>query len=251
MTSDGSFVTVEVQGKGAVLTLDSPANRNALSRPLVADMVEILESFRHSDEVRAVVLTATGTTFCSGADLSDPPVGTGPGSYSHLLALLWEYPKPVIAAVNGHVRAGGLGLLAVSDISFAVPASTFAFTEVRIGVAPAMISVVCLRKMTPASGARYLLTGEKFGAAEAVGCGLVGSLTDDLPGSVATLLADFALCEPQALAATRGLLHRIPDLPVEQGFAEAAVLAEKLFGSEAAAEGIAAFKEKRPPRWAL
>ena len=236
---------------GAIVMIDSPSNRNALSRAVVEGVCSHLEAARSDDAVRAVVLTGSGGTFCAGADLTAPPVSAGPGSFEELLRTLWEYPKPIIVAVNGHVRAGGLGLVACGDIVVCASAATFAFSEVRIGVAPAMISVLCLRRMTPISSARYMLTGEVFTAVDALRAGLVTSMasSDDLPKVVDGHLDDLALCEPGALAATRSLLREVPQRGVVDGLAWAQEISAALFASPAAAEGIAAFKGKRKPSW--
>lgn len=248
-----SLVHREDRAGGAVLTLDSPNNRNALSRQLVGELDGHLRDAGNDPAVRAVAITATGRTFCAGADLADPPVQSGPGSFPDVLRRLWDYPKPVAAAVNGHVRAGGLGLVAAADVALAVRASTFAFTEVRLGLSPAVISVLCLRRMTPVSAARYFLTGEQFGPDDAVAAGLIGRVVDDdlLVGETDALLGTFGSCEPNALRVTRDLLHAVPLMDVETGFARTQEISEALFASEAAAEGIASFREKRPPAWAL
>ncbi len=237
----------------AVLTLDSPANRNALSRQLVGELGDHLASAASDPDVRAVALTATGNTFCAGADLKDPPVQRGSGSFGDVLLQLWDYPKPVVVAINGHVRAGGLGLVAAADVSLCVESSTYSFTEVRLGLVPALISVLCLRKMSPSSASRYLLTAEQFGPPDAVACGLVGSVVDT--GSLETeldrVLDGFRQCEPEALRVTRDLLRRVPTMDVTDGLDYAAGVSEAFFGTEAGAEGIAAFREKRAPRWAV
>lgn len=237
---------------GAVVTLDSPANRNALSKQLVEELDGHLADAAGDPAVRAVVLTATGRTFCAGADLSDPPMQSGPGSFADVLRRLWDYPKPVVAAVNGHVRAGGFGLVAAADVAVAVRSATFAFTEVRIGVAPAVISVLCLRRMTPVAAARYLLTGEQFGSDEAAAAGLVSQVVEDqaLDAGVDSLLDALRAGEPEALRVTRALLHTVPMMDVEAGFAHTQEISQAMFASEAATEGIAAFREKRPPSWA-
>lgn len=235
-----------------MLVLDSPANRNALSRQLVGELADHLAAAAADPAVRAVAVTGTGGTFCSGADLTDPPVQHGPGSFASVLSTLMQYPKPVVAAVNGHVRAGGLGLVAAADVVISRESASFAFTEVRLGLVPAMIAVPCLRKMTAAAAARYLLTGERFGPAEAVAAGLVGSVVadDGLNGALGELLDGFRQCEPAALAATRELLRAVPAMDVPSGMEYARAVSERFFSSAAAAEGIASFKEKRPPRWA-
>ncbi len=237
----------------AVLTLDSPANRNALSRRLVAEMIGHLADVAADPTVRAVAITATGNTFCAGADLSDPPVQDGPGSFGELLLALWEHPKPVVVAVNGHVRAGGFGLLAAADVAVSVETATFCFSEVRLGLVPALISVLCLRKMNPSAASRYLLTGETFDPETAMRCGLVGSVVADgeLEPALDGLLDLFRTCEPGALEATRELMRQVPSMDVASGLGYAAGISAAFFGTETGAEGIAAFREKRPPRWAV
>jgi len=241
------------RGGGAILMLDSPSNRNALSGALLGELGRHIEAARSDPAVRAIVLSGRGSTFCAGADLSDPPVKSGSGSFSGILESLWTYPKPVIVAINGHARAGGLGLVACGDIVVCAQCATFAFSEVRIGVAPAMISVLCLRKMAPSAAARFMLTGEVFSPDQARQAGLVDSVVagEDLFSAVDAHLAELSLCEPVALAVTRSLLREVPSRGVHEGLSWAQEVSEELFASPAAAEGIAAFKEKRKPHWAL
>ena len=237
----------------AVLVLDSPANRNALSRALIAELRRHLADVAADASIRAVAITATGTSFCSGADLADPPEPRGAGSYADVLQTLWDFPKPVVAAVNGHVRAGGIGLVAAADVVLGAASATFAFTEVRIGVAPAVVAVLCQRKMTAASASRYLLTGESFDAAAAMAAGLVSELVPapDLTPALDRLLGDLRWAEPEALRVTRDLMRRLPGMDVASGFEHAAAVSEAMFASPGAAEGIAAFREKRRPEWAV
>ncbi|HET6966321.1 MAG TPA: enoyl-CoA hydratase-related protein [Acidimicrobiales bacterium] len=251
--TEETVVRREDRAGSAVLILDSPANRNALSRALVGQLREHLAAVAGDPSVRAVALTGTGGTFCAGADLKDPPVQQGGGSFPDVVQTLWDFPKPVVVAVNGHVRAGGLGLLAAADVAICVESATFAFTEVRLGLVPAIISVLCLRRMTPSAASRYFLTGEKFDATDAVGAGLIGDIVPDgaLDGALDDLLATFRLCEPEALRITRDLMRRIPTMDVTAGIEYAQGVTEAMFGSEQAAEGIASFREKRPPRWAV
>ncbi len=139
--------------------------------------------------MRAVVSGHTGGTFCAGADLAEA-ARRDPGDVAvdrareltHLLRRILKLPMPVIAAVDGHVRAGGLGLVGACDIAVAGPASTFALTEARIGVAPSIISLTLLPKMTARAAGRYFLTGEKFGAVEAADIGLITIAADDVAG---------------------------------------------------------------------
>ncbi len=148
------------------LTLDSPANRNALSARLLEQLEEALRDATSDAAVRAVVLTGSGTVFCSGADLSERGAAA-PSRMPAILTSMVESPVPVIARVNGHARAGGLGLIAAADMAVAAEGSTFAFTEVKVGVAPAMILVPALRVVDRRFLTRATLTGERFSAAEA------------------------------------------------------------------------------------
>ncbi len=137
----------ERRGHAAWITLDSPENRNALSAPLVRELGDHLKAAIADAEVRVIVVTGNGPAFCAGADLKDPGGavtrgGDEPNPFVEILKLMFEGPKPVIAAVNGHAFGGGLGLVAAADIAIAVSTAKFSFSEVRLGLIPAMISVV-------------------------------------------------------------------------------------------------------------
>jgi len=252
-----TLVVYAVDGPVARLTLDSPHNRNAMSSTLVRQLTDALRRASEDPNVRAVVLTHTGNTFCAGADLSEAtgsdPQAAAAGRAHDLAALLRSIvtcPMPVIGAIDGHVRAGGMGLVGACDIVVAGPRSTFALTEVRIGVAPAIISLTLLPKLAPRAAARYYLTGETFDARRAADIGLVTITADDVGFAVDSLAAELAKASPQGLAASKALTTA----SVLAGFdADAARLAEesaKLFVSEEAREGMLSFLEKRPPRWA-
>lgn len=241
----------------ARLTLNSPHNRNALSTQLVSELHQGLRAAVADPAVRMVVLTHTGGTFCAGADLSEAgggdPFETTVGRARELTALLrtiLEAPLPVIGAINGHVRAGGLGLVGACDIVVAGPSSSFALTEARIGVAPAVISLTLLPKMSARAAARYYLTGQTFDAGEAAAIGLITMAADDLAAAVAAVVADVAKASPQGLAASKALTAAA----VLEGFdrdAERLVVdSARLFLSEEAKEGMLAFLQKRPPSWA-
>ena len=169
-----------------------------------------------------------------------------------ILTAIVESPVPVIARVNGHARAGGLGLIAAADIAVAAAASTFAFTEVRVGVAPAMILVPALRVMDPRFLARLTLTGDRFSAGEAAAAGLLTAAVDDdtaLDAWVAALVDALRKAAPGAVRATKELLRALPGRGWAEGLAEAARTSAELFAGPEAAEGMAAFLEKRRPAW--
>ena len=250
--TDTELVHRATDGGIATITLDSPRNRNALSRQLVADLTDRLHVAATAPDLRAVVLTHTGTTFCAGADLSEASTGPMTGTASGLLALLRlivETPQPVIASIDGNVRAGGVGLLGACDIVVAGPRSSFAITEARLGLAAAVISVTVLPRLDERSAARYYLTGATFDAAEAQRIGLVTIATDDLDGAVATLTADLRKASPQGLVASKRLANREVREAIERHGEEMVELSARLFASEEAHEGMTAFLERRAPRW--
>ncbi|WP_217171355.1 enoyl-CoA hydratase family protein [Streptomyces sp. AC512_CC834] len=230
------------------LTLDSPHNRNALSAALVHDLADALTEAGEDPGVRAVVLTHTGNTFSAGADLRDPP---DPDALVALFRQIAEVPKPVVARVAGHVRAGGLGLLAACDIAAASHPSTFAFTEVRIGVAPAVISLTLLPRTDPRALARYYLTGERFDAAEAARIGLVTAAGDDVDAVLAPVLDGVRRASPQGLAETKRLLTARVLEAFDRDAADLTALSARLFASPQAREGMTAFLERRDPEWVV
>ncbi|MFJ4472948.1 enoyl-CoA hydratase family protein [Streptomyces sp. NPDC089424] len=230
------------------LTLDSPDNRNALSAALVGELAAALADSGKDDDVRAVLLTHTGNTFCAGADLRDPP---DPDALVHLLRQITELPRPVVARVTGHVRAGGLGLLGACDIAAASTTATFAFTEVRIGVAPAVISLPLLPRTDPRALARYYLTGERFDAAEAARIGLLTAAGDDADAVLEPILDGLRRSSPQALAETKRLLTAKVLQTFDRDAAQLTALSARMFASADAREGMTAFLERRDPPWVL
>ena len=251
MTSD-SPLQVEVSHGVATLTLDSPANRNALSRAMRGRLRTALTEALADDGVRVVVLDHTGRVFCSGMDLSE---ATGSGAedqgvreFPELLSIIWSAAKPVVAVVRGPARAGGVGLLAACDVVVAGTSATFAFSEVRLGVVPAVISAVVLPRMVPHVAHRLLLTGQVFDADTAARGGLVDLVVPDadVDGEVRAQLVHLTAGSPSALAETKRLLRaRAPELR----FDELLEISARFFAGEEGQEGIAAFREKRPARW--
>lgn len=230
------------------LTLDSPANRNALSAGLVGELRAGLAAAAADPAARAVVLTHTGTTFCAGADLKSP---CDPADFLALLREVAGLPKPVLARVTGHVRAGGLGLLGACDIAAAGPQSSYAFTETHLGLAPAVISMPLLPRLDPRAAARYFLTAERFDAAEAVRIGLLTLHAEDVDEALAPVLAGLRKASPQGLAATKALTAAAVRETLDRDGDRLAELSAGLFASAEAREGITARFERRDPSWAL
>jgi enoyl-CoA hydratase len=230
------------------LSLDATGTRNALSGALVSGLASALADCAADADVRAVVLTHSGNTFSAGADLRDPPE---PDALVGLLRQIVELPRPVVARVTGHVRAGGLGLLAACDLAAASTTATFAFTEVRIGVAPAVISLPVIPRTDPRALARYYLTGERFDPAEAVRLGLLTTAGEDVDEALAPILDGLRRSSPEALAETKRLLTARVLETFDRDAAELTALSARLFASGPAREGMTAFLEKRDAAWVV
>jgi enoyl-CoA hydratase len=229
------------------VTLDSPANRNALSRRLVAGLRDALTAAAADDTVHAVLLTHTGTTFCSGAALDEMRDGGTAGGTRDMLALfrhLLTLPVPVVALVDGAARAGGLGLLGACDIVLASARSTFAFTEVRLGLAPAVISLPLRPLLTARAASRYFLTGETFDAATAQEIGLVTAAGDDVEILARPVLDALRRADRQGLRETRPLVTRDRLRAIDDEGTAMGELSARLFASPVARSHFSAFLEK-------
>jgi methylglutaconyl-CoA hydratase len=237
------------------ITLDSPSNRNALSSALIDQLLAALRAAEDDALVRAVVLSHTGPVFCSGADLKEtaaalasggpPPVGR----LGEVLTAIWEGRKPVVARVAGPARAGGLGLIAAADLAVCADEATFAFSEVRLGVVPAVISATVLPRLAPRAAAELYLTGETFDGVRAAAIGLV---TASVPASevdetVARYIGSLVRGAPGALAGVKRLMRRSHDIRAD--IDELTDLSVGFFGSPEGLEGVLAFGEKRDPIW--
>jgi enoyl-CoA hydratase len=248
-----SLVQNDVSDQIATITLDSPENRNALSRTLVGELTSSLTAAGQDESVRAVVLTHTGRVFCSGADLSEAgrSMAGATAAITELLTTIIELGKPVIARITGHVRAGGMGIVGACDLAVATETATFAFTEVRLGLAPAIISLTTLDLMEPRAAARYYLTGETFDATAAAEAGLItlaagsGSIDD----VIAELTEQIRETSPQGSAETKRLLASARRRRLEADSAEMMALSARLFATDEAQESIRAFLERRTPAW--
>jgi methylglutaconyl-CoA hydratase len=246
---------VDVAHGVARLTLDSPANRNALSRAMLAQLRAALAEALGDDAVRVLVLDHTGRVFCSGMDLTEAAGGAagdqGVNQLRALLEQIWDAPKPVLAVVRGPARAGGVGLLASCDVVVTATSATFAFTEVRIGIVPAVISAVVLPRMVPNVAHRLMLTGEVFDATVALAGGLVDLAVpvDEVDARVEEQVTALAQGAPLALAETKRLLQAARGRPLSATFPDLLDLSARFFASDEGREGIAAYREKRPAQW--
>ncbi|GID93293.1 enoyl-CoA hydratase-related protein [Amorphoplanes digitatis] len=240
----------------ATVTLDSPANRNALSALLMRELLDALGAALTDTEVRAVVISHTGPVFCSGADLKETAEARETGRIpaellADVLAAIWEFPKPVLARIAGPARAGGLGLIAAADIAVCTRDATFAFSEVRLGVIPAVISATVLPRLAPRAAAEFYLTGDVFDGTRAAEIGLVTAAVeaDGLDAAVAAYAGALVRGGPLALAGTKQLLRRPAADTIRADLADLSARSAGYFRSAEGREGVAAFREKRPASW--
>ena len=235
------------------ITLNDVARRNALSRALLGELADACTEAEVDQDVRVVVVTNAGPVFCAGADLSEQSIaGDRPAfALGDLFQLIAQSAKPYVGRINGHCVAGGVGVAAAMDISVAVDTATFGFTEVRVGVAPAMISVVCLPKMRVADARAAFLRGSRFSAERAQHMGLINDAVsaDALDAVVGAIVDDLVAGGPAAIAATKSLMARVPEMSVDDAVVWTGELSARLFASDEAREGMTAFLQKRPASW--
>lgn len=240
-----SFIQHEVIDGVSTITLDSPHNRNALSRQLVTELMAALEASR-TDEGKVVLIRSADRVFCSGADLSEAAEGgmeEGARALVEMQRTIVTHPKPVVVRLAGPVRAGGLGIVAAADVAICQDDVTFAFTESRLGLAPAVISLTVLPRLTSRAASDTFLTGRTFDAIEAAAMGLVTRAVPaaELDAEIARVCDDLAQAHPQGLAETKALLARDLVARIDDGADDMATLSARLFGSEGAREAMTAF----------
>ncbi len=247
--SDATLYSV---GSGvATITLNRPDNRNALSIELMNSLGDNLTQALSSDDVRIIVLTNEGNTFCAGADLKGGSAEGSRFSLVQIFELMMDADLPVIGRIAGHCMGGGVGLAAGCDISVAAQDANFGFTEVRIGVAPAIISVVCLPKMRRADAMELFLSGERIPAERAAEVGLINHVapSDALDDAVHGIVAKLVQGGPGALAAAKSMVYKVPAMDRPIAFEKMAALSAELFSSEEASAGMKAFREKSVAPW--
>ena len=255
------MVNFERQGISAVLRLDRPEVGNALNDEVVAELNALLDRVRADPEVRSVIVTGTGKIFSAGADLnwmkrmrhaSREDNLRDAETTAALFGALYDFPRPVIAAVNGPARGGGVGLVASCDFAIASETASFAFTEVRLGLIPSMISPFVLRKMGESRARRLFLTGEAFDARQAMEWGLVDRVVprEQLDDAVRSLADSLRACAPEATAAVKRLVREVGGAAADDLVTLTARLIAEVRATAEAQEGMTAFLEKRPPAWA-
>lgn len=259
-------VTYEVDGSAAILTLDNPEKRNAITADMLAGITAGVAAAEADPSVRAIVLTHTGNTFCAGADLTGPVAGGGSASPVERIRasgeqaaavnrLLAESSRPVVAAIHGHVRAGGMGFVASCDIVVAGPKATFGLSEVRIGVVAAIISSPVLSRIGDRVAAEWLLRGGPVSAAEAAAAGFITRAVDgesvSVDDAVESILDDLRKAAPGALAASKRLVNRRMLSRMDEEIDAMLDLSANGFASEEGQAGIQSFLQRTAPPWVL
>ncbi len=254
-------VTAAVQNRVARITLSRPEVRNAFNDEVIQQLKAAFESVGQREDVRAVVLAAEGSAFCAGADLNwmrrmaDYSHEENLADASQLAAMLqaiYQCSKPTIAAVQGDVFAGGMGLVAACDIAVSVRTATFCLSEVKLGLVPATISPYVIRAMGARAAHRYFLTAERFSADEAHRIGFVHELVnaDALEGKVAELAQALAGASPAAVRACKKLVQDVAGREVDAALIASTVEAiAEIRASDEGREGVASFLQKRKPIW--
>lgn len=248
-------VRTELAAGVMTITMIDEENRNTLGAQLLAELMAAIDEAEANPDVRVVVVTNSGTVFCAGANLNEqtsgvedsfPKVGLG-----DLFIRIRKSPLPFVGRIAGHAVAGGLGLAALMDISIVLDTAKHGFTEVRIGVSPAIISVICLQKMSRPDATEAMLRGNRFLAPEAVRLGLFNKAVPaaDLDAEVDAVVQDLIAGGPNALAATKNLFEAVPSMPLEDALRWTADLSGSLFKSDEGQEGMTAYLTKRKASW--
>ncbi|MEM7324287.1 MAG: enoyl-CoA hydratase-related protein [Actinomycetota bacterium] len=251
-------ILYRTEGGVATITLNMPDRKNSLNDELVGSLSHMLDQAAADDAARVIVLTNSGNTFCAGADLKASRPGLGEPepeapkrTFVDVFQQILEGPKPIIGRIDGHATGGGVGLVAACDISVMRDDAKIGFTEVRLGVAPAVISVVCLPKMRRADASELFLTGDRFTPARAEAAGLINRAVapDQLDDVVGEFINMVVRGGPDALGAAKDLINRVPGMPRDEAFAWTSVRSRELFESDEATAGIAAFRAREDAPW--
>lgn len=243
-------VTYAVAGAVATLTLAQPESKNALTPAIIDGLLAGIAQASSDSRVRVILLSNEGDTFCAGANLKDH---SGSSRYTavDLFTAILDAPKPIVAKITGHCFAGGIGIAAASDISIALADTMFGFTEVRLGVVPAIISAVCLPKMRIGDARELMLIGRRFRASHAAEVGLINEAApaSEFEARVSEVVQHLIAGGPEALRVTKSVINGVSRPDRDAAFEEMAAVSKAMFGSAEAAEGLAAFRERRAASW--
>lgn len=260
MSDPNAPVTQELAGSVLTVTLNRPDLHNAMNPAIVAALTDVFNDLPARDDVRAVVLTGRGRSFCAGADLGamraaadytfDQNVADGRAIFDLMLAID-RCPRPVVGRVNGPAIGGGAGVVSCCDIVVAVERAVFAFSEARLGIVPAVISPFVLAKIGPSAARALFLTGERFDARRAQAIGLVHHIVAEeaLDAAVAERVGQLLQAAPGAQTTVKELIHTVAFRPKESTRDYTAETIARRRASDEGREGMSAFLEKRKPWW--
>ncbi|BBI66363.1 MULTISPECIES: enoyl-CoA hydratase/isomerase family protein [Psychrobacter] len=252
---------VDIKQHVATVTLNRPEIRNAFNDEMIAELTEAFTVLGADDDVRVIVLAAAGKAFCAGADLnwmramadySYEENLADADKLAQMLKTIYECPKPTIAAIQGDVYAGGMGLVAVCDVAIAVKIANFCLSEVRLGLAPATISPYVIRAMGARAAQRYFLSAEVFDAKKARQLGFIHERVSEewLDDEVTTLCAKMVKNSPDAVKTCKQLLHDVAGAPItDELIADTVKGIADIRASTQGKEGVQAFLQKRKPDW--
>jgi methylglutaconyl-CoA hydratase len=260
MSEASSAVDRSQSGGVLTVTLNRPDQHNAMNPAIMAELTHIFDELPGRDDVRVVVLTGHGRSFCAGADLTfmraaadytfDQNIADGQAIFDLMLAID-RCPRPVVGRINGPALGGGVGLVSCCDIVVAVERATFAFSEARLGIVPAVISPFVLSRIGPSHARELFLTGERFDARRAREIGLVHHVVaeEELDAAVAGRVEQLLQAAPGAQAAVKELIHTVAFRPRESVREYTAETIARRRASDEGREGMSAFLEKRKPWW--
>ena len=252
---------VKVEQPVATVTLNRPEIRNAFNDEMIAELTDAFNTLGTDDSVRVIVLAAAGKAFCAGADLnwmramadySYEENLADADKLAQMLKTIYECPKPTVAAIQGDVYAGGMGLVAVCDVAIAVKIANFCLSEVRLGLAPATISPYVIRALGARASQRYFLSAEVFDAKKARQLGFIHERVSEesLDDAVATFCAKVVKNSPDAVKTCKCLLHEVAGAPItDELIADTVKGIADIRSSEQGKEGVQAFLQKRKPNW--
>ncbi|MDX1961649.1 MAG: enoyl-CoA hydratase/isomerase family protein [Pirellulales bacterium] len=257
-----SFVKLMLHDRAGTIVLNRPEKRNALHRSLIEELLQALRDLHAEKRARAVIITGAGSAFCAGMDLGEMRDTAHSESalaqwqadaeiYQELLQTMLRFPKPIIAAVNGPAVAGGLGLVLASDLVLAAPEASFGLPEPKRGLVAGIVSPLLVFRIGAGYAAPLLLTGQMIDSPAAHARGLVHEVVanDLLWARGQELAGEIAVCAPQALLLTKRMLNETIGEQLSTMLTAGAAVSAAARTTPAAAEGLAAFLEKRPPVW--
>ena len=252
---------VHIEQHVATVILNRPEIRNAFNDEMIGELTSAFETLGANDDVRVIVLTAAGKAFCAGADLNWMRAMAGydyeenladADKLAQMLKTIYDCPKPTIAAIQGDVYAGGMGLVAVCDVAIAVKIANFCLSEVRLGLAPATISPYVIRALGARAAQRYFLSAEVFDAKKARQLGFIHDRVSEesLNDEVAAFCANIVKNSPDAMKTCKTLLHEVIGQPINDALIQSTVKSiADIRASEQGREGVQAFLQKRKPNW--